>query len=214
MSSASPSGRLRGMAGGDGGAPVRPEVVELRRYRLHPGRRDDLIALFDRAFVESQEDCGMAIMGQFRDLDDPDRFVWLRGFADMATRDRGLRAFYGGPVWKANRDAANATMVDASDALLLRPETPGGGLTHDPGRRPRPGATPSEGRALFALIQPRQDLPLDVDALAVYVTEHAENTFPALPVRTDVDVRVTLTHTPAAAPEVLRLAPTPSSALR
>jgi len=25
----------------------------------------------------------MALVGQFRDLADPDRFVWLRGFPDM-----------------------------------------------------------------------------------------------------------------------------------
>ena len=77
-------------------------VVELRQYTLHPGRRDDLIELFDREFVETQEACGMVVIGQFRDLDDPDRFVWLRGFADMESRREALTAFYGGPVWKAN----------------------------------------------------------------------------------------------------------------
>lgn len=56
---------------------VRYPVVELRRYTLHPGRRDVLIDLFDRELVESQEAVGMAVLGQFRDLDDPDRFVWL-----------------------------------------------------------------------------------------------------------------------------------------
>jgi hypothetical protein len=30
-------------------------VVELRQYRMKPGRRDDLIDLFEREFVESQE---------------------------------------------------------------------------------------------------------------------------------------------------------------
>jgi hypothetical protein len=44
-------------------------IVELRKYTLRPGARDDLIALSDSKFVESQEDCGMTIVGQFRDLD-------------------------------------------------------------------------------------------------------------------------------------------------
>ena len=52
-------------------------VVELRQYTLHPGARDTLVRLFDAHFVESQERCGMRVIGQFRDLDDPDRFVWL-----------------------------------------------------------------------------------------------------------------------------------------
>jgi hypothetical protein len=28
-------------------------ITELRRYTLHPGRRDELIELFDREFVET-----------------------------------------------------------------------------------------------------------------------------------------------------------------
>lgn len=61
-------------------------VVELRRYALHPGRRDDLITLFDREFLEGQEVTGMTVIAQFRDLGDPDTFVWLRGFPDMEAR--------------------------------------------------------------------------------------------------------------------------------
>src|SRR5215468_1240257 len=92
-------------------------IMELRQYTLRPGQRDTLIALFDREFVESQEALGMRIIGQFRDLDDPNRFVWLRGFADMESRAEALRAFYGGPVWKANSEAANATMIDVDNVL-------------------------------------------------------------------------------------------------
>src|SRR5438105_1362157 len=92
-------------------------IVELRQYTLRPGTRDTLIELFDREFVESQEASGMRIIGQFRDLDNPDRFVWLRGFPDMATRAQVLQAFYGGPVWKAHRDIANATMIDSDNVL-------------------------------------------------------------------------------------------------
>src|ERR1700754_1839876 len=98
----------------------RPPVVELRQYALHPSRRDELIALFDREFVGPQEDAGMTVLGQFRDLDDADRFVWLRGFASMPARAEALAAFYDGPVWRRHREAANATMVDSDNVLLLR----------------------------------------------------------------------------------------------
>ena len=56
------------------------QVVELRQYLLHHDRRDELIDLFDRELVETQEDAGMSVIGQFRDPDRPDYFVWLRGF--------------------------------------------------------------------------------------------------------------------------------------
>src|SRR5690242_12212569 len=102
---------------------VRYPVVELRQYTLRPGQRDVLIDLFDRELVESQEAAGMAVVGQFRDLDDPDRFVWIRGFASMPSRARALASFYGGPVWKAHSARANATMIDSDNVLLLRPVT-------------------------------------------------------------------------------------------
>src|SRR6266576_5385396 len=102
-------------------------VVELRQYTLYPGKRDVLIDLFDREFIEPQEAIRIRVIGQFRDVDDPDRFVWLRGFRDMASRAKALQDFYGGPVWKAHREAANATMVDSDNVLLLRPALPTSG---------------------------------------------------------------------------------------
>ncbi|WP_208646173.1 putative quinol monooxygenase, partial [Amycolatopsis thermalba] len=100
------------------------ELFELRQYTLHPGRREELVALFDRHFVESQAEAGMRVYGQFRDLDDPDRFVWIRGFPDAARRAEALAAFYERhPAWRTHRHTANATMVDSGDVLLLEPVT-------------------------------------------------------------------------------------------
>ena len=95
-------------------------IVELRQYTLRGGQRDTLIDLFERAFVAPQAAAGAPVLGIYRDLDDPDRFVWLRGFEGMAERGTALRTFYEGPVWRAHRDAANATMIDSDNVLLLR----------------------------------------------------------------------------------------------
>ena len=103
--------------------PTYSPITELRQYTLHPGRRDELIELFDREFVETQEAVGIQVIGQFYDLDDPNRFVWLRGFNDMSAREQSLTAFYNGPVWKAHRDAANATMVNSDNVLLLKTQS-------------------------------------------------------------------------------------------
>ena len=158
-------------------------VVELRQYTLHPGRRDDLIELFDREFVETQEQTGMAVLGQFRDVRRPDRFVWLRGFPSMPDRAKSLAAFYGGPVWEAHRDEANATMATFDDVLLLRPVPPGTGL-------PLAGSRTDEAPASRILAtlhfadEPFQEFPQpDLPPLACFTTEYAQNTFPALPVR-------------------------------
>jgi len=181
-------------------------VVELRQYTLHPAQRDSLIELFDREFVETQEAVGMAVIGQFRDLDDPDRFVWLRGFVDMPSRAAGLAAFYGGPVWAAHRDAANATMIDSGNVLLLRPYPPGSRVDHQPDDRPVSGASDDRPGLVVATIYylidaatttfpeffDRAMQPIvsssGITVGARYVTESTPNNFPPLPVREDEHV--------------------------
>ncbi|MFC8073935.1 NIPSNAP family protein [Streptomyces sp. NPDC057307] len=194
-----------------------PAVIELRQYTLRPGRRDELIELFDREFVETQEDTGMIVLGQFRDLDDPDRFVWLRGFEDMETRRDALSAFYGGPVWAAHGPQANATMLDSDNVLLLRP-APGwygparSGLAVSPSERCRPDAAPPDRFVAAALWHFPPDTHSGAELIqdglvpqlrrtgtapfAVLTTETAANTFPALPVRTGENVVAVLTSYP------------------
>jgi hypothetical protein len=209
-------------------------IVELRQYMLHPGMRDVLIELFDREFVETQESCGMHVIGQFRDLDDPNRFVWLRGFADMQARAAGLPAFYGGPVWAKHRAAANATMVDSDNVLLLRPARPTSGFQLPADRNPTP-AHPVQAAIYYfdAPIAPERidefDQHLganDAGLLGLFVTESSPNNFPALPVREDENVLVWFGRAPAREltphllrrlcrpPELHTLAPTTRSRLR
>ena len=127
-------------------------ILELRRYKLHPGRREELIELFEREFIESQEAVGNQLIGQFYDLDDPNQFVWLRGFNDMSAREQSLRAFYSGPVWKAHREAANATMIDTDNVLLLHPARSTSGFSLKKGNRPPRGSRAIRGGFVAATI--------------------------------------------------------------
>lgn len=193
-------------------------IVELRQYTLHPGARDTLIELFEREFLTGQEAVGITVGGRFRDLEDPDRFVWLRGFPDMAERERALRAFYYGPVWKAHSEVANATMLDSDNVLLLR--GPGFPAPDNPGPVVATICHPLDPDAFADHFERRLRPQLIAQAppLAVHRTEHADNTFPALPVRTREDVLVWFTMGDAAPlpdlsaylkcpPQQLRLAP-------
>ena len=67
-------------------------VFELRQYKIVKGERDRFMRLFDEAFVDSQEAVGMRLYGQFADLDDPGRFVWIRGFADIPRPEKSKPA--------------------------------------------------------------------------------------------------------------------------
>jgi hypothetical protein len=176
-------------------------IVELRQYTLHPGQRDVLITLFDREFVEIQDELGMKVIGQFRDLHNPNSFVWIRGFRDMPLREQALTAFYNGPVWITHRESANATMVDSSNVLLLRPARPSSGFSLGDGKRPAPDTAEVPAglvvAAIYSLHAPVDDNFIDffermlmpelsyagASILAYYITESSENNFPRLPIR-------------------------------
>jgi len=219
-----------------------PPVIELRQYTLHPGQRDVLIALFEREFVEPQEAAGLRVVGTFRDLDDPDRYVWLRGFADLAMRPVALAAFYDGPVWQRHRTAANATMVDSDDVLLLRAVNPqaqvGAAGVVTATICPLGAGAPDALVSQFDRLVRPQWLAAGADWLVGFVTDTAPNNYPRLPVREGESAIVWLSgfadeaaqrrHAEqlaaqpewaawrihlAAAPQTLRLAPTARSAI-
>jgi quinol monooxygenase YgiN len=207
-----------------------PQIVELRQYTLRPEQRDVLIELFERAFIETQEAAGITLIGLFRDLDDPDRFVWLRGFQDMEQRREALTAFYGGPAWAANSEAANATMIDSDDVLLLRPGSNVKAEASGALIAITVQALDAESEDRFER-QTRPDLErAGAQVLAWWVTEPSANTFPRLPVREGEKVLVWMATYPdptahaaclaavqAAGAKVLqrlRLEPTRRSAVR
>jgi hypothetical protein len=204
-------------------------IIELRQYTMKPGGRDALIELFEREFVETQEAVGIDVIGTFRDADDPDRFVWLRSYADMETRGRALSTFYGGPVWKAHRDAAVANMEDTENVLLLRPAWDGSGFAAAGRRAPR-GATdlapdlvvaivcyfdrqaPDGFIAGFRRLMPPQCEAAGATLVAALVTEPSANNFPAHPIREGENVFVCILRFPDAA--TARPVPLPSDLAR
>lgn len=163
-----------------------PRLFELRSYVARPGRRDELIDMFERIFLDAYEVAGARIVGTFRALDDPDRWVWIRAFADAASRGAALRAFYGGEIWLRNATACDALIANVAEALLLRD----------------------------VCVAPR-------GALAAFVSDDSENTYPRQPARSG-QVYVMLTRlashleieTRTARVEVMRVLPTARSALR
>jgi hypothetical protein len=173
--------------------PVR--VVEFRNYRLRPGVREAFIDYFEERFLDSQEGVGMRVLGQFRLVGEPDRFVWIRGFEDMASRRRALETFYGGPYWDRWKGPANDMMVEWDRVHLLRPRDESWALAdrirHSPSREP---GEPSKVVATFCHARrrgPDEDFAALIRSaledrghtiLGQFVTEMSENDFPPLPV--------------------------------
>ena len=164
------------------------DVVELRRYTIRPGERENFAEYFDAYFPEAFQQLGAIAFGQFFERDKPQMFTWLRGFRDMDTRAVVNSAFYYGPVWKEHRQTVNPMMIDSDDVLLLRPLRPIPVLPAvDPVRERE-----ARGTVVMHIFEHTDGLAHHVErAYAQYqsagllLTLNAPNNFPQLPVRTD-----------------------------
>jgi hypothetical protein len=116
--------------------------------------------------------------------------------------------------WAEHKDAANATMIDSDDVLLLRPLDAPSRLDLDTSRRPPPdGSKVRAGAACVTIcalapgqadafagfcrreVEPRLRRA-GVNVRARFATEHSENNYPALPVRQGEEVFVWLSLFP------------------
>ena len=189
------------------------QVIELRNYLLAESATADFIRYFEAHFLFSQRDEGMEPLGQFAVVGEPNRFVWIRGFDDMAARFRGLNGFYGGAFWQAHRDEANAMMREHHDVHLLRPlgsiDALTGGLALEDRASEPPGTLPPHtglvvvdfyrtdagalGRLVdaFERVQPTL-LAHGHQILGHFVAELTPNDYPRLPVIQDPALLVVL----------------------
>jgi hypothetical protein len=176
-------------------------VIELRRYTIREGRRDDFARYFETWFPEAFQQLGALALGQFTEPRVPDRFTWIRGFRDMDARAVANGAFYYGPVWKEHRQQLNELIIDSDDVLLLRPLDPGHAVpvlaAVDPVREPagaqgvlvaqlfplQPASAEAFAHAAAAALAAYR--AAGADDAGILVTLDAPNNFPQLPVRTD-----------------------------
>ena len=93
-------------------------IVEVRSYRIKPGRRAEFIQLFETRAIPALRGHGMKVVGPFLDVENPNKFVWLRSFPSLEERDRMKDAFYEGDLWKNELEAIAMPMIDSYDVIL------------------------------------------------------------------------------------------------
>lgn len=99
-------------------------LVEIRRYRLHPRRRDELVEWFEATAVPEMERHGMHILGSFVDLEDPDVFVYILVYEHEDERQCQTDALYASRAWlDGMNDKASEMKVDCQVSLMY--STPG-----------------------------------------------------------------------------------------
>jgi hypothetical protein len=93
-------------------------IVEVRSYRIKPGRRAEFIELFEKRAIPALRSHGMLVLGPLLDLENPNKFVWLRSFPSLEERERMRNDFYGGDLWKNELEAIAMPMLESYDVIL------------------------------------------------------------------------------------------------
>src|SRR5213594_2036222 len=93
-------------------------IVEVRSYRIKPGRREEFIQFFETRAVPALRSHGMKVLGPLLDLENPNKFVWLRSFPSLEERERMRSAFYEGALWKNEMEAVAMPILESYDVIL------------------------------------------------------------------------------------------------
>ena len=93
-------------------------IVEVRSYRIKPDRRAEFIEFFEKRSIPALRSHGMQVMGPLIDLENPNKFVWLRSFPSLEDRDRMRKEFYEGDLWKNELEAIAMPMLESYDVIL------------------------------------------------------------------------------------------------
>jgi len=104
-------------------------IVEVRRYRIKPGKRDEFIKFFETRSIPALRDYGMRVLGPLLDVENPNAFVFLRAFPSLEARDTMKDAFYSSDLWKNDMESIAMPMIDSYDVVLT--ETTDGFVNFD-----------------------------------------------------------------------------------
>ena len=86
-------------------------IVEVRTYTIASGLRQRFLDLFETRTRPLQMSLGIQIFGPWLDVENDDRFVWLRAFPSWEERERMKRALYEGPEWTDELEAVMMPML-------------------------------------------------------------------------------------------------------
>jgi len=94
-------------------------VIEMRTYKLKPGKRAEFLEIFRTKSVPAHHEIGMKILGPFLSLEDPDTFFFMRGFPDLQSREPMKAKFYEGELWKSELENKLMPMIEKYEVVLV-----------------------------------------------------------------------------------------------
>jgi len=97
-------------------------IVEMRTYKLKPGRRDQFLEIFRTRTAPEHAKIGMPILGPFLSVEDADTFFFMRGFPNLGAREPLKAQFYEGELWKQELEGLLMPMIEKYDVVVVDDE--------------------------------------------------------------------------------------------
>jgi hypothetical protein len=94
-------------------------IVEMRTYKLKPGKRALFLEIFRSKSIPEHVELGMKILGPLLSIEDPDTFFFMRGFPDLASREPMKALFYEGDLWKRELQSLMMPMIDKYEVVVV-----------------------------------------------------------------------------------------------
>jgi len=74
-------------------------IIEVRVYKIAPGKMDEWERFFHDKLVEPQEKAGMKILNAYRTMEDENLFVWSRQYSNKKNMPAERAGFYESELW-------------------------------------------------------------------------------------------------------------------
>ncbi len=94
-------------------------IIEMRTYKLKPGKRAEFLEIFRTRSVPAHDEIGMKILGPFLSIEEPDTFFFMRGFPDLESREPMKAKFYEGELWKRELENLLMPMIEEYNVVLV-----------------------------------------------------------------------------------------------
>ena len=73
--------------------------------------------------MPAQRSYGMKVTGPFLDVENPNKFVFLRSFPSLEERERMKDAFYDGELWRNELEKLAMPLLDSYDVTLCEAQS-------------------------------------------------------------------------------------------
>ena len=94
-------------------------IVEMRTYKLQPGKRSQFLELFRSKSIPKHLELGMKIRGPFLSIEDPNVLFFMRAFPDLPSREPLKALFYEGDLWKRELERVMMPMIDKYEVVVV-----------------------------------------------------------------------------------------------